>query len=91
MPGRRIILTTNHREKLDPALIRPGRIDQEIQTKKASASVINDMYKWFYKADDIPKEIINKIEDYKYSPAEINNIFYQHYKTPEAALKYISE
>jgi len=91
MPGRRIILTTNHREKLDPALIRPGRIDQEIETKKASTSVINDMYKWFYKADDIPKEIINKMEDYKYSPAEINNIFYQHYKTPEAALKYISD
>jgi len=91
MPGRRIILTTNHREKLDPALIRPGRIDQEIETKKASVSVINDMYKWFYKADDIPKEIINKMEDYKYSPAEINNIFYQHYKTPEAALKYISD
>ena len=36
-------------------------------------------------------EIINKMEDYKYSPAEINNIFYQHYKTPEAALKYISD
>jgi len=29
-PGRLLILTSNHPEKLDPALIRPGRIDQLI-------------------------------------------------------------
>jgi chaperone BCS1 len=28
--GRIVILTTNHRDKLDPALIRPGRVDLEI-------------------------------------------------------------
>lgn len=29
-PGRLIILTSNHPEKLDPALIRPGRIDKQL-------------------------------------------------------------
>lgn len=30
-PGRLLIMTTNHPEKLDPALIRPGRIDRKLR------------------------------------------------------------
>jgi len=30
-PGRILVMTTNHPEKLDPALIRPGRIDKIIE------------------------------------------------------------
>merc|ERR1712008_508509 len=29
-PGRMLIITTNHPEMLDPALIRPGRIDKTL-------------------------------------------------------------
>ena len=29
-PGRILIMTTNHPEKLDPALIRPGRINKRL-------------------------------------------------------------
>src|SRR5258708_34026656 len=29
-PGAIFVMTTNHREKLDPALIRPGRIDLQL-------------------------------------------------------------
>ena len=29
--GRILIMTTNYRERLDPTLIRPGRVDVEIE------------------------------------------------------------
>jgi chaperone BCS1 len=34
--GRILIMTTNHPEKLDPALIRAGRIDHRINVSKLS-------------------------------------------------------
>lgn len=34
--GRILIMTTNHREKLDPALMRPGRADCHIELNYAS-------------------------------------------------------
>jgi chaperone BCS1 len=34
--GRILFMTTNHREKLDPALLRPGRADFEVLLNNAS-------------------------------------------------------
>ena len=34
--GRMIIMTTNHREKLDPALLRPGRVDMTVRLDYAT-------------------------------------------------------
>jgi ATP-dependent 26S proteasome regulatory subunit len=56
---RIIIMTTNHPEKLDKALVRSGRIDINIQFKKASSTEINDIIKFFWNDQNdqsIPKE-----------------------------------
>lgn len=42
-PGRILIMTTNHAERLDRALIRPGRIDVQIEFTKASLRDICEM------------------------------------------------
>lgn len=42
-PGRILIMTTNHAERLDRALIRPGRIDVQIAFTKASLADICEM------------------------------------------------
>lgn len=34
--GRILFMTTNHREKLDPALMRPGRADYHVKLNNAS-------------------------------------------------------
>ena len=36
--GQILFMTTNHREKLNPALLRPGRTDYEVKLNNASRS-----------------------------------------------------
>lgn len=47
MPGRMIVMTTNHPELLDPALIRPGRIDCKIHFDHCSPSERDAIYRFF--------------------------------------------
>ena len=72
--NRIVILTSNHYNKLDPALIRPGRIDIEIELDNASIDQINDFYKYYYDSN-IPKDKIKLIKNKTISPCEITNIY----------------
>merc|ERR1719267_21332 len=47
--GQIFILTTNHRERLDAALIRNGRVDVHIEFKDAEADQIRRLFRQFYK------------------------------------------
>jgi hypothetical protein len=47
-PGRIVVLTSNHPEKLDPALIRPGRVNKKIYMGLISAPAAREMLAhWF--------------------------------------------
>ena len=46
--GRILFMTTNHKEKLDPALLRPGRADVHIMLNYASALQIKKFYLKFF-------------------------------------------
>jgi chaperone BCS1 len=74
IPGRLVVMTSNHPEMLDPALLRPGRIDMKIEFKKMTVSNVVDMYKlWF--DEDIPQHVTEMMVDYTFSQAEIGNLF----------------
>lgn len=74
MPGRMIIMTSNRPDKLDDALVRPGRIDMAVEFKKMRRRDIADMYKlWF--GESIPPNIYKEIKDYTFSQAYIGSIF----------------
>jgi hypothetical protein len=47
-PGRILIMTTNHPEMLDPALIRPGRIDKKIMLGYMAAPDIVGMLEHYF-------------------------------------------
>ena len=42
-PGRILVMTTNHPEKLDPALIRPGRINKRLHLGYCSVETVHQM------------------------------------------------
>lgn len=56
--GVLFFLTTNNPEKLDPALLRPGRIDMKEEFGPALAQQKEELYKRFFPTKSIDKEII---------------------------------
>ena len=84
-PGRILIITSNYPEKLDQALVRPGRIDMIIEFKKCNRAIITEMYESFYEASP-NQEDINKIDEYKWTPAETSQILFKNFYDPDQAL-----
>lgn len=73
-PGRMIIITSNFPEKLDKALIRPGRIDKIINLDYIKEEQAIEMYNHFFKSDDVLENkttIEDIIKHNKFTPAQI--------------------
>ena len=79
-PGRILVITSNHYDKLDNALIRPGRIDCTLQMTNASYDTISLMFKHYYKIEINEYFTSNKkynfelLKKFYLSPADLVNI-----------------
>lgn len=51
--GLKFIVTTNHLDRLDPAIVRPGRIDDVIEIGPLSLDSARQMFRAFYGRDGI--------------------------------------
>lgn len=94
-PGRILILTSNYPEKLDKALIRPGRIDLNIHFGFCSRNTIQEMFINFYdlQENELEKYIekLNQLKDFLITPAEVNKCLFNNYNEPNMALNDILE
>ena len=93
IPGRIVIMTSNFPEKLDHALIRPGRIDVIANFTKCSHHTMIEMMEFFY---DIvltreEKEAILRTNEYIISPAEMSKIMFENFGNHEGAIQKLSE
>lgn len=72
--GRILVMTTNHPEVLDKALIRAGRIDRKFLFDYCNKSQIKELFQMFFDRS-CTDDYINNIKDRKYSPAHITSVF----------------
>lgn len=59
--GRILVMTTNHPDKLDPALLRPGRVDMSIGFAYTTEQDVRDLFESIYKyvRRDRPRTLIS--------------------------------
>ena len=88
MPGRMMVITTNHPEKLDKALIRPGRINLNLEFGKCSSKDVADIFKNFYNRDfDMNLDEERKMMGGVWTPSEVMQIFLNNIDQPGRGLK----
>jgi len=56
-PGRMLIITTNHPETLDPALIRPGRIDKKLMLGYMVGEDVVSMVEHYFQTNLVPEQV----------------------------------
>ncbi|KAJ3498209.1 hypothetical protein NLG97_g1308 [Lecanicillium saksenae] len=104
--GRLLIMTTNHKELLDAALIRPGRIDLNIEFNLTDSIMAAELFKFMYKpvagakpltgvrADVLARcaaEFAALVPEFEFSSAQITSYLLQYRDSPAVALENAEE
>ncbi|CAM0142099.1 unnamed protein product [Umbelopsis sp. WA50703] len=95
--GRLLCMTTNHIERLDPALIRPGRIDVRILFENASQAQAAELFRKFYpglptqEAVKLSKEFASHIPEKRFSMAHLQGYLMGQKNNPIAAADGVHE
>lgn len=94
-PGRILGISSNHYHRLDPALVRPGRIDITMKLDNVTRETIGQMFRHYYGSqlledplgEEFVSELLSKVPDRMFSPAEITNIFVEFRENPVGFLE----
>jgi ATP-dependent Zn protease len=88
--GRIIIMTTNLPNKLDGALIRPGRIDFQIKFDYCDKEMVEEMYNNFYSNNiSFSKKSFAEFNRTDLSAASLNKLMCKYFEEPDVAYSKI--
>ncbi|GLA67401.1 hypothetical protein AtubIFM54640_010719 [Aspergillus tubingensis] len=103
--GRILIMTTNHIDHLDEALVRPGRSDKKVHFKLADQNMSTQLFRTVFKQlpnkkqcneryDDetiegLAREFASKVPEQVFSPAEALSFLLERKKSPYDAVSGI--
>lgn len=86
IPGRLVIFSSNHPQDLDPALVRPGRIDMCIELGRMRTEALVRYFRHYFDLEEyVATPILVQIPDFKWTPAEACQIMFRTYDDSEAA------
>lgn len=91
--GRLLFLTTNHPERLDPALVRPGRVDYKLEFDLATADAVERYARHFYGPEATPAEVAAVAEaarGRRLSVAQLQAVFSRHPEDVRAAAAFLA-
>lgn len=84
--GRALFMTTNHRERLDPALIRPGRADRHVELGTVSAETARRLFLRFFPGEErLADRFRDAIGPARFSPAQLQGWLLHTAEDAEAA------
>lgn len=90
--GRIIVMTTNHIERLDPALIRPGRADVKLSFGNATATQAGRLFERFFPGHvALAAAFAGQIEDGRFSMATLQDYLMLHRRDPDQAVRRVEE
>lgn len=90
--GNILITTTNHIDRLDPALVRPGRIDRKFELRFANQDQMYNMFlKFFPEHENEAKTFSGLISENIHSLAAIQNFLIHNKKSISDVLKVTDE
>lgn len=87
--GNVLVMTSNHPEKLDPALIRPGRIDRQFVFENASEYQAGEIFERFF-PNNAAKSNFSKLGAGE-SMATLQNVLLMSENNSEKALELLRE
>ena len=96
LEGVLFVLTTNHPEKLDKALMRPGRIDLMLEFPLPETQELVNIFRWMYSdieegVDAMAEDFASRLPEKIFSHAEIQGFLISHKDAPRAALRAVKQ
>jgi DNA polymerase III delta prime subunit len=95
-PGRIIIMTSNYPERLDKALIRPGRIDINVCLSYCDKNMVENMFNNFFENDENKRIELDSISDeklkeLKFTPAFIQSHLCNYYNNMQLCIETLNK
>ena len=85
-------MTTNHKERLDPALVRPGRCDIQIQLQNATYNMVERLFlKFFPDEEKKAAEFAKLIPEDKISMAKLQGHYLKYRADVDKVLELYKE
>jgi hypothetical protein len=88
--NRIIIMTSNCPEKIDKALLRPGRIDLIVKFDKCDHETLNEIFNFMYEVND-SSYIFTEKHSGKITPARVNQIIIKNHTDKDQGYKELLE